>query len=85
MFQEFTSLLAHAEESSDGSGTRHARLIVEAECTTCGPLCSTHGVEVAAIKAALAHTAKTGHVVVLNGTSDLPETDGADCESSEAS
>jgi hypothetical protein len=47
-----------------------ARLIIEAICTTCGPLEDiSEGLEV--VNLACAHTSTTGHVVVLNGTTDV--------------
>lgn len=45
-----------------------------ADCPTCGPV-NEHSVDDSAVQLALAHSAATGHVVVLNGTTDLPETD----------
>lgn len=50
------------------------RLILHADCPTCGPV-NKNCVEDSAVLLALAHSAVTGHVVVLNGTTDLPELD----------
>jgi hypothetical protein len=51
------------------------RLVVEAQCTCCGPIHgdTTPGLE--SVQAAARHTAETGHVVILNGTVDRPEID----------
>ena len=51
-----------------------ARLVIEAECTTCGRLCD-EGDGISTVQLALVHTTATGHVVILNGTTDLPEAD----------
>lgn len=48
------------------------RLIVEANCPICGPL-GKAAEGIYAIIAAQEHTAQTAHVVILNGTTDLPE------------
>lgn len=53
--------------------TFSARLIVEAVCPQCGPLTATPMEGITAILLAQKHTAETKHVVVLNGTIDLPE------------
>jgi hypothetical protein len=48
------------------------RLVIEAACSCCGPIHNAPaGLEV--IEAASAHTAESGHVVILNGTVDRPE------------
>jgi hypothetical protein len=49
------------------------RLVLHADCTTCGPVCDQESDADWVSKAALAHVAQTKHVVVLNGTADLPE------------
>lgn len=46
------------------------RLIIDAECTRCGPILSG-GLET--IEKATTHTLSTGHIVILNGTVDAPE------------
>jgi hypothetical protein len=48
-----------------------SRLIIEAICTTCGHLDEQSG-GLALVLAAREHTEVTGHIVVLNGTTDLP-------------
>ena len=50
-----------------------ARLIVEAVCPQCGPLTTGPLEGITSLLLAQKHTAETGHVVVLNGTIDLPE------------
>jgi len=54
------------------------RLVVEAECSCCGPIHgnATPGME--SVHAAAMHTAETGHVVILNGTVDRPELEERD-------
>lgn len=49
------------------------RLIIEAICPQCGPLTPVPMEGVSAILLAQKHTAETAHIVVLNGTVDLPE------------
>jgi len=51
--------------------SRAPRLVLQPDCTTCGCLTDERGYSV--LQVALDHTAQTGHVVVLNGTIDLPE------------
>ena len=46
------------------------RLVIEAECSCCGPVSGDENTGLKNIEAALAHTAQTGHVVILNGTVD---------------
>ena len=47
-----------------------ARLVLELNCTTCGPM--RHPVSPFSIpELALRHAESTGHVVILNGTADL--------------
>jgi len=50
-----------------------ARLIVEAVCPQCGPLTTAPIEGITAILLAQKHTTETAHVVILNGTIDLPE------------
>ncbi len=52
-----------------------ARLVIEAECTTCGRVCDEATDGMSTVQLALTHTAATGHVVILNGTTDLPDAD----------
>ena len=55
----------------------HVRLVIEAACSCCGPIHNAPaGLE--AIEAASAHTAESGHVVILNGTVDRPELEEAE-------
>jgi hypothetical protein len=63
---------------SSATGTmlhRLARLVIEAECTTCGRICDENGEGISTVRLALAHSGATGHVVILNGTTDLPCTE----------
>ena len=49
------------------------RLVIDAECTTCGDLFD-HRTQASDVpQLALKHVAETGHVVVLNGTADAPD------------
>ena len=50
-----------------------ARLVIEAMCTSCGPICDETGNGISVALLALAHSAATEHVVILNGTTDVPE------------
>ncbi len=54
-----------------GSMETVPRIIIEAMCMNCGPLEDCSDILEFA-KLACAHTSKTGHVVVLNGTVDIP-------------
>ena len=47
------------------------RLVLHAECTTCGKLNSEQDEPRTVVDIALDHTDATGHVVVLNGTTDF--------------
>ena len=49
------------------------RLIVEAICPVCGPLTDAPAEGIVSLVLAHEHTAATAHVVILNGTTDLPE------------
>lgn len=51
------------------------RLVLHADCTICGPVCDMDSDGRCVSQAALDHVAKTNHVVVLNGTADIPEQD----------
>ena len=51
------------------------RLVIDADCTTCGPIASGGSDGILIIRSALAHSATTKHVVILNGTTDVPEAD----------
>lgn len=64
--------------SSAAVGTlpgQSARLVIEAECTTCGPICDEPEGGISVVRIALAHSAATEHVVILNGTTDVPHDD----------
>lgn len=52
-----------------------ARLVLHADCTTCGRLNRDEDASSSVVDTALGHTDGTGHVVVLNGTTDLPGED----------
>lgn len=54
------------------SNTQPPRLVLHADCTTCGRLNGDEGNPLTVVDIALDHTDGTGHVVVLNGTTDLP-------------
>ncbi len=49
------------------------RLIIEALCAICGPLDDEHAEGLSTVRLALKHSSTAGHVVILNGTIDLPE------------
>ena len=51
------------------------RLVLHADCTTCGRLNGDEDNPSTLVDIALDHTDGTGHVVVLNGTTDLPSED----------
>ena len=51
------------------------RLVIEADCTTCGPIGDEAADGISIVRIALAHSAATAHVVILNGTTDLPDPD----------
>jgi hypothetical protein len=57
---------------SPGSGAK-PRLIIEAQCSTCGPLDDPLPKGFSTVRRALQHSSTLGHVVILNGTTDLPE------------
>lgn len=56
---------------------RETRVVIEVECSLCGPVFQIDRNGLDGIEAATAHTSATGHVVILNGTVDLPEQDEA--------
>ena len=64
-----------ASPAIDMKTQRSARLVIEAECTTCGRVCDEATDGMSTVQLALTHTAATGHVVILNGTTDLPDAD----------
>lgn len=54
------------------SAPKHrSRLVLHADCTTCGKLNSEQDERRTVVDIALDHTAATCHVVVLNGTTDF--------------
>ena len=53
---------------------RSARLVIEAECTTCGRIGDAAD-GLSTVQLAMEHTVATGHIVILNGTTDLPDAD----------
>jgi len=69
-----TRLLSSTETASV---QRTARLVIEAECSTCGSIDIAEGLLL--VQTALAHTVSTGHVVILNGTTDLPDEEHRPC------
>lgn len=58
-------------EQLDGANSGKARLVVEAHCPTCSHLKDDPGNGLANILLALEHSCSRGHVVILNGTTDL--------------
>src|SRR5947209_6373470 len=52
---------------------RKPRLILEAQCTICGPVSDVESDANIITTTALLHVARTGHVVVFNGTADVPQ------------
>ena len=53
-------------------GRPTARLVIEAECTTCGPVSDDTENGISIVLLALEHSIATKHVVILNGTTDVP-------------
>ena len=53
-------------------GRPTARLVIEAECTTCGPISDDTENGISIVRLALEHSTATEHVVILNGTTDVP-------------
>jgi ribonucleoside-diphosphate reductase alpha chain len=68
-----------AAPPSDQAPSSEPRLVLHADCTTCGRLSRDENSRLIALSCALEHTRATGHVVVLNGTTDIP--DGKDAAS----
>lgn len=50
-----------------------ARLIMDAQCTRCGPMALNQHSYDSVTMLAKRHTAATGHLVILNGTTDAPD------------
>jgi hypothetical protein len=63
-----------ASPAIDMKTQRSARLVIEAECTTCGRV-DDEADGMSTVLLALEHTVGTRHVVILNGTTDLPDAD----------
>lgn len=59
--------------SSAISNAPPPRLVLHADCTTCGRLNGDEDNPLTMVDIALDHTDGTGHVVVLNGTTDIPD------------
>jgi hypothetical protein len=73
--QSLPTLAAPATSPAvDMKTQRSARLVIEAECTTCGRV-GDEADGISTVQLALEHTVATGHVVILNGTTDLPNAD----------
>ena len=53
--------------------TSQIRVVVEAECSSCGPIFPTQNEALQTLEAATAHTTSTGHLIILNGTIDAPQ------------
>ncbi len=49
------------------------RLIIEAQCAVCGPLGDANADGLSTVRLAMRHSSALGHVIILNGTTDLPE------------
>ena len=64
-----------SEPSPPSTTTIHEppRLVLHADCTTCGRLNQDDDGSSQVVDIALGHTEGTGHIVVLNGTTDLPD------------
>jgi hypothetical protein len=73
--QPLSTLAALATSPAmDMKTQRLARLVIEAECTTCGRV-GDEADGMSIVQLALEHTVATGHVVILNGTTDVPVAD----------
>ncbi len=59
--------------SDEGKQIRSVRFVIEPYCSSCGDFIDHSLLPLDAIQRAIAHVAKTGHIVVLNGTVDVPE------------
>lgn len=66
-----------AKPSPPSTTTAHElpRLVMHADCPTCGRLNRDEDNPLSVVAIALDHTDGTSHVVVLNGTTDLPGED----------
>ena len=60
-------------EQTDGANSSKPRLVVDAHCPACGFLNDDQQADgFLNISLALEHTSAHGHVVILNGTTDIP-------------
>jgi hypothetical protein len=66
-----------APSSSTPMTPEAPRLVLHADCTTCGRLNREEDNPLSVVDVALDHTDGTGHIVVLNGTTDLPDEEEA--------
>jgi hypothetical protein len=62
-----------ASPSSTSTAPEAPRMVLYADCTTCGRLNREEDNPLSVVDVALDHTDGTGHIVVLNGTTDLPD------------
>jgi len=69
-------MATHIPSTSLSRSDENVRLVIEAECSRCGPISVGENTGFEPIDAALAHTAQTGHVVILNGTVDRLDLEG---------
>jgi hypothetical protein len=72
-------VLTEQQLREDAFSQRRPRLVIEAECQTCGPLAGDHTDGLSVVQFALSHTAETRHIVILSGTTDIPEVAGDVC------
>jgi hypothetical protein len=63
---------ATTRKSKSLKASARARLIIDANCTTCGQLDEARTDPFRVPQVAFQHAAQTGHVIILNGTADLP-------------
>lgn len=63
---------AQKSKSLKGPPSAQARLVIDANCTTCGPIDEARIDPFRVPQVAFQHAAKTGHIIILNGTADLP-------------
>lgn len=61
------------ERGSAPLAISQVRIVVEAECSSCGPIFEAQNEASQILEAATAHTTSTGHLVILNGTIDAPQ------------
>jgi hypothetical protein len=70
-------MIGDTKSSPPSATTAHEppRLVMHADCTTCGRVNRAEDEPHGVVDIALDHTDGTGHIVVLNGTTDLPDED----------